>query len=75
MTIEDIDIMQKIGGEDIAHLKGKMVRRTPKWVVNDSVTALDELKEQNNEIIPHVDVSHVNGMGLLEHQFSIGCKN
>ena len=50
VTSEDTNIMKKIQGKDIAHSKGKVVRRTPRKVVSNNVTVSDELKEKNTKI-------------------------
>ena len=46
MTVEDVNIAEKIFGPDMGTLKGKTTRRKPKPVTTDTVEILPEIKEK-----------------------------
>ena len=65
VTIEDINIAEKIFGADIGALKGKTTRRRPTPVKDDLVEVPPELIEQHHDLIFCMDVMYVNGMPML----------
>ena len=65
ITLEDIDIAEKIFGKDIHILKGKAVRTKPIPVINDYVEIPKELKEIHKNIELCVDIMYIQGIMFL----------
>ena len=65
VTIEDVNIAERIYGKDIATLKGKNTRRTPNIIVNDEIEIPKELLEHNRELELCMDTMIVNGIPMI----------
>ena len=65
VNTDDINNMMKIWGKDIAVIKGKTVRRTPRKITNDIIEIPKELYDNCSRIQLHMDVFYVNGLGFL----------
>ncbi len=65
VTSEDVNIAEKIFGEDIGKLKGKSTRRRPVPVREDWVEIPPEIVETHKNIQYCMDVMYVNGMPML----------
>ena len=65
VTIEDINICEKIFGPDIYALKGKSVRKKPKVVVNDYVEIPPELIKAQQKVTMFADIMYIDGVPLL----------
>ena len=65
VTVDDINIAEDIFGKDIAYLKGKTTRTTPKAVIKDKIKIPREIYERHNEITLHMDTIYINGMAFL----------
>ena len=50
VTLEDIEVANKIYGPDVAVLKGKSVRKKPIPVIKDYVEIPKEIKEIHQEV-------------------------
>ena len=70
VTIEDVNIAEKIFGPSMSSLKGKSMRRTPKPVRADVIEIPPELIEQYHLIKPCMDTMFINQEGMLT---SIDC--
>ena len=51
-------------GKDLSCLKGKTTRRTPKAIINDTMTVLQELRNRK-DVVSHVNAICINGMPFL----------
>ena len=47
ITVEDIEVAEKICGKDTSHLKGKTTQRYPTTTTTAAITVPKELREQN----------------------------
>ena len=65
VTIEDINIAEKIFGPSMSSLKGKSMRRTPKPVRADVIEIPPELIEQHRLIELCMDTMFINNEGML----------
>ncbi len=65
VTTKDVDIAEKIFGKDIAALKGKGVRRTPRPAVADFIEIPKELVEQHRSIELCIDIMFACGIPML----------
>ena len=63
--IEDIKIAENIFGPDMATLKGKSTRKTPKPVLQDWIELPREILEKQSKIELCMDTMYVNGVGLM----------
>ena len=61
----DVDNMIKIWGKDVAALKGKSSRRTPRKVVEEIFEVPAELKEKVTNITLCVDIMYIEGETFL----------
>ena len=59
VTVDDINIAEKVYGPDIGSLKGKTTRRKPKPVVKDYVEIQRELKETHQDVELAIDTMFV----------------
>ena len=70
VTHHDVDNMIQIWGKDIAAIKGKTARRTPRKVIEETFDVPRELKEKGADINLCVDIMYVEdeifltGIGL-----------
>ena len=65
VTMEDVDIVQKIFGPDIATLKGKTTHRAPVTVINDCIKIPRELITTQYSITLCLDGIKVNDTSFL----------
>jgi len=65
VTVEDIDKSEKIFGPDISSMKGKVTRKKPTPVVEDTIKLPHELRLAQMNITLCVDVIHVNSLTFL----------
>jgi hypothetical protein len=65
VTVEDVNIADKIFGPDMSSLKGKSVRQKPKPVRKDLIEIPKELIEQHKDIELCMDTMYVNECGML----------
>jgi len=65
VTLEDVNLAEKIFGADIGALKGKTTRRRPTPVKTDLVEIPPELIKQHHDLTYCMDVMYVNGMPML----------
>ena len=65
VTIEDVNIAEKIFGADVGALKGKTTRRRPTPVKDDLVEIPPEIIEQHHDLVFCMDIMYVNGMPML----------
>ena len=65
MTVEHVNIAEKIFGADVATRKGKSTQPKSPRVVNDLIEIPRELKENNNKLILCIDNMFVNNMPML----------
>jgi hypothetical protein len=65
MTMEDLNIAEKIFGADMSSLKGQLTCRksTPVW--EDTVEIPEELIASNREIELCIDILYVNECGFM----------
>ena len=64
VTIDDVNIAEKIFGPDVGAMKGKTTRRKPTRVKQDWVEIPPELLQQRNLTLCF-DIMYVNGMPML----------
>ena len=57
-------VAEDVFGKDLSHLKGKTTRRTPKAIINDTMSIPQELGNRNNVVL-HVNVICINRMPFL----------
>ena len=65
VTIEDINISEKIYGPDVYAIKGKTVRKKPKVVVNDYIEIPKELIKAHKGIILCADIMFIDQVPFL----------
>jgi hypothetical protein len=65
VTIEDVNIAEKIFGPDSGAMKGKTTRSRPTPVRDDFVEIPQELKEQHKDLTLCMDIMFINGMPML----------
>ena len=65
VTVEDVNIAEKIFGPDIGALKGKSTRRRPTPVRDDYIEIPPELIEKNQNLIYALDLMYVNNMPMM----------
>jgi len=65
VTVDDINIAEKVYGPDIGSLKGKTTRRKPKPVVKDYVEIPRELKETHQDVELAIDTMFVSKIPFL----------
>ena len=65
VRVEDINIAENIFGPDMATLKGKSTRKTPKPVLQDWIELPKEILEKHSKIELCMDTMYVNGVGLM----------
>ena len=61
----DDDIAENIFGPDMAALKGKSVRTTPKPVLEDWINLPEEIHKKHKRIELCMDIMYINGVGLM----------
>ena len=67
VTINDINVAEKIFGPDIGTLKGKSVRQRPPVVWQDNIEVPEEILRLDEEIILYIDNIFINGLPFLSH--------
>lgn len=65
VQLKDVENAEGIFGKDISHLKGESAGKKPMMVTNNTTQVSDKIKNENTEIVPHVDIVHIDGMGFL----------
>ena len=65
ITIEDVNIAEKVFGPDIGSLKGKSTRRKPIPVVQDVIEIPPELITAQKNVVLCMDTMKVNGLPFL----------
>jgi hypothetical protein len=65
VTVEDVNISEKIFGPDISSLKGKSARRKPKPVRSDLIEIPKEIITKHRDIDLCMDAMDVNECGML----------
>jgi len=65
ITIEDVNIAEKIFGPDIGSLKGKTTRQKPLPVVDDFIEIPKGLVDKQQNVTLCIDVLKINGIPFL----------
>jgi hypothetical protein len=65
VTINDIDLAEKIYGKDVASIKGKTTRKEPTPVIQNMVEIPPELKKAQQNVDLCYDTLFINGMAFL----------
>ena len=65
VTVEDIEIAEKISGPNVSSLKVRTAIKTPKVVVDNFIEIPIELIENNQELILFMDTLFINQQALF----------
>jgi hypothetical protein len=65
VTIEDVNVAERIFGPDIGTLKGKSTRKKPTPVKSDLIEIPRELKQLHQDLTFCMDIMFINGMRML----------
>ena len=65
VTVDDVNIAEKIFGPDIGSLKGKSTRSKPNPVKSDLIEIPSELKIKHQDLTLCMDIMFVNGIPML----------
>ena len=65
VSVQDVEIAERIFGPDIAALKGKSVRQNPNQVLDDWIEIPEELREIYYDRVLCVDLMFMNGIPFL----------
>lgn len=65
VTIEDVNIAEKIWGPDISYLKGKTMRSKPTPTQKDEIKIPREIYNKHNKITLCIDTIYINGIRFL----------
>ena len=65
VTINDINVAERIYGPNIGALKGKFVRQRPPVVQQDNIEIPEEILRLDEEIILYIDNIFINGLPFL----------
>jgi hypothetical protein len=65
VTVEDVNIADKIFGPDMSSLKGKSTRRKPKPVRKDLIEIPKEIITKHHDVKLYMDTMYVNECGML----------
>jgi hypothetical protein len=65
LTVEDVNISEKIFGPDMSSFKGKSTRRKPKPVRSDLIEIPKEMITKHHDIDLCTDAMYVNECGML----------
>ena len=65
VTVEHVNLAEKIFGADVATKKGKSTRPKSPRVVNDLIEIPKEIKENNNKLVLCIDNMFVNNIPMF----------
>ena len=65
MTIEDVNIAEKIFGLDVGSIKGKTTREKPAPIVSDFIEIPHELIEAQRNVTLCIDTMKINSLPFL----------
>ena len=66
VKVEDIEITEKIFGPDVSNLKGRTTRHSPKFVVYNFIEIPIETIENNQELIPCMEIMFINQQAFFK---------